>query len=294
MFVTTSSGQQVASLDSVSPGGAGQSYGHERVQAVDRALQVLQILAASDEGLSAPEIAAKCGVHRTTVWRLLSTLEAHQLVARANPEQRVQISPYIFAASRPALQELSNTTGQSVNIGLPRARGIYIAAQIDPTTSLRASWVGRSVPLHATAMGQVYLATLSLDQIDRLLTWPLPLYAPNTITKRDVLLHRLERVRRTGMAVGIEEAEPGSFSVSASITHHGRHIGSLSLWGSTASLDRRRVSRLAAALARTASLVSSQLSARQRGRAQLPTAAGEPATVHRVRASSARRGSEIG
>src|ERR1700704_3724482 len=52
------------------------------VQSVDRALRLLKAVAASEAPSSAQELAQRCGVNRSTAWRLLSTLEAHGLVER--------------------------------------------------------------------------------------------------------------------------------------------------------------------------------------------------------------------
>src|SRR5450432_1537772 len=52
------------------------------VQSVDRALRLLKAVAASAEPASAKELAQRCGVNRSTAWRLLATLEGHGLVER--------------------------------------------------------------------------------------------------------------------------------------------------------------------------------------------------------------------
>src|ERR1041385_6577348 len=52
------------------------------VQSVDRALRLLKAVAASELPSSAQELAQRCGVNRSTAWRLLATLESHGLVER--------------------------------------------------------------------------------------------------------------------------------------------------------------------------------------------------------------------
>ncbi|MDT7592971.1 MAG: IclR family transcriptional regulator, acetate operon repressor, partial [Pseudonocardiales bacterium] len=53
-----------------------------RIQSVDRAVDLLQaVAAASPETSSAPALARACGLNRATAWRLLKTLQARGLVA---------------------------------------------------------------------------------------------------------------------------------------------------------------------------------------------------------------------
>ena len=67
------------------------------MQAVDRAVALLKAVAAG-EPATAPELAAACGLNRSTAWRLLATLEHHGLVERDPVTQRYALGH----AGRPA------------------------------------------------------------------------------------------------------------------------------------------------------------------------------------------------
>ena len=54
------------------------------VQAVDRALDLLAAVAASQDPPTVAELAGRCGINRSTAWRLLATLESHGMVERAS------------------------------------------------------------------------------------------------------------------------------------------------------------------------------------------------------------------
>ena len=60
----------------------------EAVQSVDRAVRLLKAISSSPEPVTVWELARRCSLNRTTVWRLLSTLELHGLVERSPDTQR--------------------------------------------------------------------------------------------------------------------------------------------------------------------------------------------------------------
>src|SRR3954466_6435733 len=68
------------------------------VQAVDRAALLLKAVAAGPEPATVWELAERCGLNRSTAWRLLSTLERHGLVERDPLTSRYQPG---YAATQP-------------------------------------------------------------------------------------------------------------------------------------------------------------------------------------------------
>ena len=71
------------------------------IQAVDRALRLLELIAETPDGLTGAELSAAAGVNRSTAWRLLATLEAHDLVS-AIPTRAATASASARCASRPS------------------------------------------------------------------------------------------------------------------------------------------------------------------------------------------------
>jgi DNA-binding IclR family transcriptional regulator len=60
----------------------GPSSVNNRIQSIDRAVELLEAIAAAPEPETAPVLADRCGLNRSTAWRILATLEHHGLVDR--------------------------------------------------------------------------------------------------------------------------------------------------------------------------------------------------------------------
>ena len=100
----------------------------ETSQTLDRGLRVLKLLADTDHGLTVTELAAKLGVNRTVVYRLLATLEQHALVRRdLGGRARVglgvlrlahQVHPLLREAALPALRSLAEDIGATAHLTL--------------------------------------------------------------------------------------------------------------------------------------------------------------------------------
>src|SRR3954452_15132520 len=102
------------------------------VQAVDRAALLLKAVAAGPEPATVWELAERCGLNRSTAWRLLSTLERHGLVERDPLPSRYQpgYAAIQLASStdldalarrvRPILGRLASSTGEIVTLAAAR------------------------------------------------------------------------------------------------------------------------------------------------------------------------------
>lgn len=206
------------------------------VQSVDRAVSVLQILAIRGS-CGVTEIAGQLGVHKTTVFRLLATLEARGLVEQGAERGRYRIghpltelaaaavarTTDLFLVSRPVCQELAQAAGDTVNVSVREGRDVVTVGQVAGEAAIASvDWVGRRCPLHATAAGKIFLAHPAPDRHGRL---PAELsngeglerYTPHTITGEEHLAADLAAVRERGYAVSFEEHEIGLVSLAAPV-----------------------------------------------------------------------------
>ena len=138
----------------------------------------------------------------------------------------------IRQSCRPALRALHDALGNVVTLSIFRDdSGIYID-KIEPQDfGIRLhSEIGKSFPLHCTAMGKVHLAYGSDAIRTRVLGGKLEAYTEATITKREALLTELERVRAQGYAVDDEEISRGLTCIGAPIFGlNGEVIAAMSL-----------------------------------------------------------------
>ncbi|CAG6397567.1 helix-turn-helix domain-containing protein [Streptomyces cocklensis] len=142
----------------------------ETSQTLDRGLRVLKLLADTDHGLTVTELAAKLGVNRTVVYRLLATLEQHSLVRRdLGGRARVglgvlglahQVHPLLREAALPALRSLAEDIGATAHLTLVDGSEALAVAVVEPTwTDYHVAYrTGFRHPLDRGAAGRAILA----------------------------------------------------------------------------------------------------------------------------------------
>jgi DNA-binding IclR family transcriptional regulator len=243
------------------------------VQSVDRAVAVLELLAARGES-GITEIAAVLGVHKSTASRLVSVLEGRGLV-----EQLGQRGKYVigFGVVRlagaaigrldlagvglPVCQGLADSIGETINIAVLDGTSAVNITQARGAAAISAqNWIGQRTPLHATSSGKVLLAHLEPARRKEILNDGLPALTPNTLTDPVALAEELDEVLATGYATTFEELEIGLHAVAVPIFGAGgRLLAAMSASGPAYRLPRRQTNAIAADLAAGAAELSGQL-----------------------------------
>lgn len=245
------------------------------VQSVERAVAILRSFSCEKPERGVSELSRELGVHKSTVFRLLATLERHGLVAR-NPETeryRLGLELLILAAqvvehidlreiARPHLRDLSEGCQETVNLAILHEGQVMDLEQFaPPVRSVKnIGWVGRRMPPHCTAAGKVLLAHLPPEKLERLLQSRLDRLTPRTITDPDRLREELERVRAQGYAVAEEELEDGLNALAAPIYDHtGEVNAAVSLAGPAFRIPPAMFPHLAGLLLDTCTQISAEL-----------------------------------
>lgn len=198
-------------------------------QSVDRAARLLTEIVDAGEAVSFTELAQRTGLAKSTTSRLLLALERSRLVRREAGAYRAGDLFVRYAwrsggdaglarLAQPVLERLGAATGETVNLGVARGGAVEQIAQIDSSHLLGATnWVGRRVPLHASALGKALLAfggaELPPGRLERC--------TGRTITSRAALTAHLDAVRRRGFAVTDEELEAGLVAIAAPVLRDG-------------------------------------------------------------------------
>jgi DNA-binding IclR family transcriptional regulator len=255
---------------SVVPGADGSASGG-LVQSVDRALGVLDMLAKHGE-LGVTEIATELGVHKSTAFRLVATLEAHDLVEQVSDRGKFRLGVGVLRLagattvrldlvqeSRPVAVKLAQAVGETVNVTvLAGHEALYLDQVVGPSALALRNWVGQRIPLHATSNGKVLLAH-SPAAFEHLVQ-PLRRFTPGTVTDLGRLASELDDVRGRGWALAVDELEEGLTAIAAPI--HGADgsvVASLSASGPTFRLSTDRVPDVAAQVAAAAGEISQRL-----------------------------------
>lgn len=211
-------------------------------QSLDRGLELLQLLSSEPKTLE--ELANPLDVHKSTVLRLLRTMENRGFVNRL-PNNRYTLGYkfYLLSAramsryqivdiSRPHMTRLNYRTSQATHLSVFEAgRTIYVD-KLEAKHGMRlGSMIGLSVPLHASAAAKVLLAGLPDNVLDVILQnicyTP---FTPKTITNAEAYLTELAQVRTSGFAVEQGEHEIFVNGIAAPIHDaSGRVIAAVSL-----------------------------------------------------------------
>lgn len=204
----------------------------ETIRSVDRALSVLQVIAA-EGAAGVSDIAEATGTHKSTVFRLLATLEARGMVDQYHERGQYTLGYGVVQLARAATRRhdlsllsrsvcelLADTVGETVNISIHDGTGVVTLDQhIGPAAVTTVDWVGTRAPLHASAAGKVFLAfagdgePTARGRLER--------FTDHTITRQGVLRAELAEVRRLGHAASLEEQEDGLIAVAAPVRELG-------------------------------------------------------------------------
>jgi DNA-binding IclR family transcriptional regulator len=200
------------------------------VQSVDRALSVLEILAAHGEA-GVTEVAAELGVHKSTAFRLVAVLESRgfveQLADRGKYRLGFGVVRLAGAAAaqldiaqqgRQICEALAADLEETVNIAiLDGDRAVNVSQVRGPAALSTHNWVGQGTPLHATSSGKVLLAHAPDAVRKGVLSRELPRFTPATITDPEALRQHLDRIVEQGWGSTVEEYEVGLSAVAAPV-----------------------------------------------------------------------------
>jgi len=244
------------------------------VNAVERALGILENVDGSARGTGITELSRRLGLGKSTVHRLCATLEHRGYLVRDPQSGRYRLSLRVVqigstalsgldlpARAMPALEALGASVQETVHLAVLDGAEIVFIGKVDSSRPLRLySQVGRRSPAHCTALGKVLLAHAGPGARSRGLARPLKRHTAATITNPHALERALEEIRRRGYAVDDQEFEEGIRCVAAPVRDHtGRVVASLSVSAPAGRLSRGRLPALAERVLAAAHRVSAAL-----------------------------------
>ncbi|MFA9444879.1 IclR family transcriptional regulator [Egicoccus sp. AB-alg6-2] len=223
------------------------------VQSVERALDVLEVLAASGREMGISELGQATQLPYATIHRLTATLVRRGYV-RQDPRSRKYVlgarlvelgtaaGRMLGGSARPYLERLVELTGETANLALLEDGYVVYVAQASSRRMVRMfTEVGNRVLPHSTAVGKVLLAHQPRAVAERILQRNgLPPATANTVTDAAVLLRELERVRERDYALDLEEQEEGVNCVAVPLLPANGLVAAMSVSGPTGRLDEPR------------------------------------------------------
>ena len=189
------------------------------IQVLARAADILRALKQDSSGLSLGKIAARVGLPRSTVQRIVNALMTEELVTTFHNNSGYRIGPEIFAlaeqgrqdvrtALHPLMEDLSRQTGETVDLAIFRNDQMVFIDQIPGSHRLRTvSAIGESFPMTITANGKAALCWLQPDTIARICQ--LESEQNKHDERPELTLAELENIRTQGFALDIDRHTDG-------------------------------------------------------------------------------------
>ena len=258
------------------------------VPALERGLRLLQEFGRGNATLGAPELARRLQLPRATIFRMLNTLEAMGFLQRAegSNDYRLGLSVlrlgFEFLSSmdltelgQPVIARLCGEIRYPCNIVVRDGRSIVYVAKVTPPTPLTSSVrVGTRLPAHATALGRVLLADLSLPELRTL--YPeehLEAHTPKTPRTVLDLFNLVEADRERGHVFSEGFYESSICTIAAPVRDHsGRVVAALGTTVPAPHVEEGRAETLIAGVCDAAAELSELLNYRPQTQTQTQTA----------------------
>jgi IclR family acetate operon transcriptional repressor len=200
---------------------AGTRAGSGGVQSVERAFDVLEIMATAGGSIGLSQLAESSGLPVPTIYRLVRTLVNRGYV-RQLPTRQYSLGPKLIrlgesatrligAWSRPHLAEVVKTTGETANMALLEDSMAVYVSQVPSEHSMRMfTEVGRRVYTHCTGVGKALLMQLSNDAVRQIIARTgMPAQTATTMTDPEALIADLALSRHRGYTLDDGEQEIG-------------------------------------------------------------------------------------
>lgn len=243
------------------------------VQSVERVFSILEALSEYPKGISLGDLSEIVSLHKSTVFRLLSTLGKMNYITKDSITGKYKLTIRLFeigsraldgfdllSVSRPYLEKLTSLTNEVTHLVVPDDQWVvYLYKQAPHNFSIMSSAIGMRNYMYCTGVGKSIMAACSDEEIIRI--WHsseiIP-YTPSTLTSLAAMQAEIKIIRQQGYAIDNEEHEPGIRCVAAAITDFsGKAIAAISLAATTYRMSDARIQELAPLVISTAKSISS-------------------------------------
>jgi IclR family KDG regulon transcriptional repressor len=253
------------------------------VPAVDRAVRILMLLRTEARNMTLAEITEATGWHKSSVHKLLVTLNHHGFLDRNQETKRYSLGIELIGygqfvlnnldpvnAAKPLLRQLADFSGETANYCLLKGRKMVVVDSVESRIHLRVvPPIGTTNVLTIKSNGKAVLSFLPENQAKKIIQEEgLPALTKNSIIKPEAFYKELAAVRKRGYATDFEEFREGISGVSAPVFNsRGQVVGTLSLIAPASRMTRDSASsygqKCAEAAAHLSSIVFSQKPVRQ-------------------------------
>lgn len=240
-----------------------------KIKSLQKAIQLLSCFTVDEPKLGVTELASRTGLLKSSVHNMLTTLETCSMIERT-PDGKYTLgvrclclgSVYRMTRDsnkliRTALNELSEITGETVNLAVCREQDvIYLENICAKASHLTLDYSGSTAPLYCTGVGKSILAYLPRQQQEQVLNSKLIPFTQNTITDPEELSRELTLIRERGYAIDRAEHEYDIACVAmAVLNEYGVPVAAVSVSGLEAHFTEEKIEEFCKYLTKTTELV---------------------------------------
>lgn len=239
-----------------------------------RAITLLKLFSDHHPEWSLADLTRRTGLNKTTVYRLLSTLESAGLLARNKEKETYTLGSEVIAlggralrsnnlrtVSAAELRSIAEAVRETCTLEILSGKNVMILDEIvgDHLVS-GVPMIGTRWPAFATSTGKAILTYMPEEVVETCLKPPLPQITPRTVTSPDALRTEFSEIREAGYSVAVEELELG-FSAVASVVrnHDGEVVAAISAGGPSMRFTSARIAEMGKAMFQAAARISAKL-----------------------------------
>jgi DNA-binding IclR family transcriptional regulator len=225
----------------------GQENKNKNVQAVDRALSILEALAKEGAPMSLTLISSELKLNISTVHRLLATLIAAKFVVQEKDSGKYKLGLKVFEIgysvvknlnipqiAKPYLKELVEKFNETINLAVLDGKEVIYIDQVESKNVVKMlARPGTRAPAYCTGSGKILLSKFKPHEIDReFANYKFVKYTENSAGNVEELQEKINRVRQQGYSIDREEMENAVRCAAVPIFNHEENlIAALSLSG---------------------------------------------------------------
>lgn len=245
------------------------------VQSVDRTLTILEVLSDYSDGLGITEISERVNLHKSTVYRLLSTLIYKGYVVQDEESSKYKITFKLFElgskkvdkldllkSSKPYTKMLMESVNEVVHLIIREDNEIVYIDKVEANNTISMkSRIGNRAPMYCTATGKAMLAFLPEEEILKI--WKsskIIRLTENTITDFILYKKELQEIKKIGYAIDDEENEMGVKCVGAPIFNiKGNVAGAISVSGPIHRITEDKMDFISKEVIKYANMISEEI-----------------------------------
>jgi len=243
-------------------------------QSLKKAFEILSFIMDHPQKLSLNTMAKALDMNKTTLFRLLTTLENLGILGRSEDRyvpgiklyewgSKVPVKDLIIDRCHPILKRLAEEINETVNLGELNGNRVLYLHKTESKRSLQIRFdIGSYISVHCSGLGKAVLSTLPEPQRQKIISQlEYEKRTPHTITNAEILKKQLDEVCQRGYSTDLEELEEGLHCVSVPLIIPSLHFhGAISSSGPSVRFSQQRMEQLALRLKEAVKEIQMQFS----------------------------------